>query len=102
MKITIISFTCIDIWIELLSYSISDQFHMKDEVDKTFELQHETKPTVWPVHPVWSEFSLCFQWVAKGPRYLHVDSEDSDQTGRMPRLIWVFTGRTDHIVGFVM
>ena len=25
---------------------------------------------------------------------LHADSEDSDQTGRMPRLIWVFAGRT--------
>ena len=31
--------------------------------------------------------SLCAQWVAKDPRFLHVDSEDSDQTGRMPRLI---------------
>ena len=28
--------------------------------------------------------------------------EDSDKTERMPRLIWVFTGRTDHFVGFVM
>ena len=28
-------------------------------------------------------------------------SEDSDQTGRMPRLIWVFAGRTYHFVGFV-
>ena len=27
--------------------------------------------------------------------------EDSDQTGRMPRLIWVFAGRTCHCVGFV-
>ena len=27
------------------------------------------------------------QWVAKEPRFLHADSEDSDQTGRMPRLI---------------
>ena len=25
---------------------------------------------------------------------LHADSEDSDQTGWMPRLIWVFIGRT--------
>ena len=25
---------------------------------------------------------------------LHADSEDSDQTGRMPRLIWVVAGRT--------
>ena len=37
---------------------------------------------------------LCAQWVAKDPRFLHADSEDSDQTGRMPRLIWVFAGRT--------
>ena len=28
-------------------------------------------------------------------------SEDSGQTGRMPRLIWVFVGRTCHFVGFV-
>ena len=52
--------------------------------------------------PVWSESSLCAQWVAKDPSFLSVDSEDSDQTGRMHRLIWVFAGRTDHLVGFVM
>ena len=51
--------------------------------------------------PVWSESSLCTQRVAKDPSFLHVDSEDSDQTsedsdqtGRMPRLIWLFAGRT--------
>ena len=70
-----------------------------------------TKPTKWPVHPaktqislgirpvwsvsaktqislgirpVWSESSLCTQWVAKDPSFLHADSKDSDQTGRMP------------------
>ena len=26
----------------------------------------------------------------------------TDQTGRRPRLIWVFAGRTGHFVGFVM
>ena len=52
--------------------------------------------------PVWSESSLCAQWVAKDPRFHQADSEDSDQTGRMPRLIWVFTGCTGHLVGFVM
>ena len=46
------------------------------------------------IRPVWSESSLCAQWVAKDPSFLHADSEDSDQTGRMPRLIWVFAGRT--------
>ena len=50
----------------------------------------------------WSESSLCAQWVAKDPNFLHADSEDSDQTGRMPRLVRVFTGRTCHFVGFVM
>ena len=48
------------------------------------------------------ESSLSAQWVAKDPSVLHADSEDPDQTGRMPRLIWVFTGRTCHFVGFVM
>ena len=53
------------------------------------------------IRPVWSESSLCVQWVAEDPIFLHADSEDSDQTGRMPKLIWVFAGRS-HFVGFVM
>ena len=59
-----------------------------------------TKPTKWPVHPakneislgicpVWPESSLCALWVAKDPMLPHADSKDSDQTGWMPRLIWV-------------
>ena len=39
------------------------------------------------IRPVRSESLLCAQWVAKDRRFLHTDSEDSDQTGRMPRLI---------------
>ena len=46
-----------------------------------------SKPTKWPVRPaktqislgvcpVWSEFLLCAQWVAKDPRFLHADNED--------------------------
>ena len=72
-----------------------------------------TKPTNWPlhpvktqirlgIHPVWSESSLCAKWVAKEPSFLHADSEDSDQAGQMPRLIWVFARRKNHFVGFVM
>ena len=33
--------------------------------------------------------SLCTQWVAKNPSFHHADSEDPDQSGQMPRLIWV-------------
>ena len=46
--------------------------------------------------------SLCAQWVAKDPNFLYAERKDSDQNGRMPRLIWVFAGRTCHFVGFVM
>ena len=31
--------------------------------------------------------SQCAQWITEDPMFLHADSEDSDQTGRMPRLI---------------
>ena len=54
------------------------------------------------IRPDWSEASLCAQWVAKDQRFLHADSEDSDQTGQMLRLIWVFAGRTLIFLGFVM
>ena len=48
------------------------------------------------------ESSLCALWVANDPSFLHADSDDSDQTRLIPRLIWVFDGRTCHFVGFVM
>ena len=54
------------------------------------------------IHPVRSESSLCAQRIAKNPSFLHADSEDSDQLGRIPRLIWFFAGRTCHFVGFVV
>ena len=71
-----------------------------------------TKPTKWHVRPaktqislgicpVWSE-SLLSTWRKLGSLATHwVHSKDSDQTGRMPRLIWVFAGHTCHFVSFV-
>ena len=50
------------------------------------------------IRPVWSESSLCAHWVAKDPSFLHADSEDSDQIGRLPRLIWVFAGHTANLL----
>ena len=84
-----------------------------------------TKPTKWHVCPAKTdqpghlpsliESSLC-AWRNLGSlsaqRRLWLDwadaqadlrhSEDSDQTGWMPRLIWVFAWRTCHFVGFVV
>ena len=72
------------------------------------DMTKSNKMTVRPVktqisldiRPARSESSLWAQWVAKDPRLLQVDSEDSDLTGRVPRLIWVFAGRT--LVLFVL
>ena len=71
-----------------------------------------TEPRKWPVHPamtqislgirlVWSESSLS-PWRDLGSLATHwAHSEDSDQTGRMSRLIWVLAGRTCDFVCFV-
>ena len=53
--------------------------------------------------PVWSESSLCAQWVAKDPRFLHVDSDDSGWSDWADAqadlsLRWA----QSHFVGFVM
>ena len=68
-----------------------------------------TKPTKWSVcpgktqislgiHPVWSE-SLLSAWTIIGSLATYkAHSKDSDQTWRMPRLIWVFAGGTSHFV----
>ena len=60
---------------------------------------HMTKPTKWPVGLAKTRISLgiCPVFAVRmiGPLTTHwAHSEDSDQTGWMPRLIWVFTGRT--------
>ena len=61
-----------------------------------------TKAIKWPVcpaktwsslgiHPVWSIFSVrLIRFMSLATHTAH--SEDTDQTGQMPRLIWVFTG----------
>ena len=45
------------------------------------------------IRPFWSESSLCAQWVAKDPSFLHADSE-----GWSESLSWAHT----HFVGFVI
>ena len=71
------------------------------------------KPTNWYVRPAKTQISLGFRpvwsvsslsaWRKVRSLATHkADSEDSDQTGRMPRLIWVFNGRKPQFVGFLM
>ena len=77
----------------LSSKTVAKNEPRHDKTNKMSVRQAKTQISLG-IHPVWSESSLCAQWVAKDPSFLYVDSEDSDQTGQMPRLIWVFAGRT--------
>ena len=63
-----------------------------------------TKPTTWSVRPAKTQISMGIRpvgsessmsaWRNLGPSATHwAHCEDSDQTGRMPRLIWAFAGR---------
>ena len=53
------------------------------------------------VRAVWSESSPGAFWIAQDAYFLHADNEDSNQTARMRRLIWVFAGRTCKKVRFL-
>ena len=50
--------------------------------DKTNKMNvHPAKTQISQgIRPVWSESSLCAQWVAMDPSFLQADSKDSDQT----------------------
>ena len=58
-----------------------------DKTNKMAVRQAKTQTSLG-IQPVASESLLCAQWVGKDPSFLHADCKDSDQTGRMPRLIW--------------
>ena len=64
------------------------------------------KLTKWPARQVKSQINLGIHLVWSGSLWsvaTHwVHSEDTDQTGRMPRLICVFAVRTYHFVCFVL
>ena len=71
---------------------------------KTYEQRHDKTNNVavrpakiqisLGIRPVWSESSLSARRKLRSLAIYWAHSKDSDQTGRMPRLIWVFTGRT--------
>ena len=87
---------CVD---EQVNLSLIEPPH--DKIDKMTVRPEKTQISLG-IRPVWLESSLS-AWRKLGPLAAHWEhSEDSDQTGRMPRLIWVFAGCTCHFVGFDM
>ena len=79
-------------------FCVSSQYEPRhDKTNKMSVLPTKTQISLGSA--VWSESSLCAQSVAKKPSFLYEDSDDSDQTSRMPRLIWVLAGRTAIVLG---
>ena len=70
--------------------------------DKTNKMSAPSEDSDQPGHPLSliRDFAVCLKkvWVLSSQC---ADSEDSIQTGRIPRLIWVFAGRTATLLVFV-
>ena len=84
------------VYIKINSSSVKVATEFEPRHDKTNKVSMRPAKTQinLGVRPVWSESSLS-AWRKSGSLATHLtQSEDSDQTGRMPRLIWVFAGRT--------
>ena len=106
----------------ILYWSFLSEPELSEQMDPVYEknwapLDKTNKMTVRPaktqislgIRPVWSEWcpvwseSWLSAWRKLGSLATYwAHSKDSDQTGQMPRLIWVFAWRTCHFVGFVM
>ena len=80
------------------------------EFSHLFLISHSTtKPTKWTVHPAKTQFSLSIHPVWSVFAVYSVGSWEpkvsscgktkySDQTGQMPKLVWIFAERTSHLM----
>ena len=84
------------IFIPLLSFSISVSEPPHDKTNNVAVRPAKAQISLG-ICPVCSESSLCAQWVAKDPAFLHADSEDSN-TQSDQSLRWAHS----HVVDFVM
>ena len=82
---------CLNFVIEMRGWLECELSH--DKTNKMIVRPAKTQISL-SICPVWSESSLS-AWRKLGPLATQwVHSEDSDQAGQMPRLIWMFAGRT--------
>ena len=76
-----------------------------DSRSLSFEPSHDKTNKIevhqWRLRSAWAS-AQSDQSLGCAPSVLHADSEDSDRTGQMPRLTWVFAGRTVTLLVFVM
>ena len=67
---------CFSFWLITKTFVNNEPPH--DKTNKMTVLPVKTQISIG-IRQIWSESSLCAQWVAKDPSFLHADIEDSDQ-----------------------
>ena len=81
-----------EVWLGALSWW--NTYEPRHDKTNKVSVRPAKTPISLGIRPVWSESSL-FAWRKLGSLVTHwAHSEDSDQNGRIPRLIWVFAGHT--------
>ena len=83
-----------DIISTLLSFTWTGLFELPHDKTNNVAVRPAKTKISLGIHPVWSESSLSAWRKPESLATLWVHSEDSDQTGQMPRLNWVFAWRT--------
>ena len=75
------------------NYYFSYQNELRHDKTNKISVRQLKSQVSLGIRPVWSVFAVCMKkpWV---PSYPLSAREDSNQSGWMPRLIWVFDGRT--------
>ena len=92
------------IWAHVLAHIWADaQADLSLHIYRPWQNQQNHLCTQWRLRSAWAstqthQSSLCSLWVAKDPNLLQADNKDSDQTGQMTRLIWVFAGWIGHLL----
>ena len=80
------------LWLYIIFCNIVSHITWKPWRDKKNEMTVPSEDSDQPQRRHRSVL-LSVQWVPKDPRFLHANSEDSDQTGRMHSLILAFAVR---------
>ena len=72
----VVQFHTVWLWMRLLDYKCGSNEKPLDKTNKMTVRPAKTQISLG-IRPVWSESSLCAQWIVKVPSFLHADSEDS-------------------------
>ena len=78
-------------WLNSFPHKFSPNEPRHDKTNKMSVLPTKTQISLG-IRPDWSESSLCAQWVAKDPRFVHADSEDWSDWADQTEILFLLEG----------